>query len=613
MTRKQLDSGPPARKVSTRTLCVFFGVWISGLFVFGGAIDPISEGEIAVPKLRYPSAMVWLKDRSEILVSHRRSGSVSLVPVMAPQAEPILEWNVGEENVDLAAFDGDRREFLVLDQSSATCFRAQVVGENLVLSEAIRTSKDPVRMLLGSDQTTLYVSCRWSRRLEKYRLSENPLDSRSTKEAALDLSFSPGELLLLDDGKLLVADFHGGRFLVVDTAAWQPVEEIELPANNIRGLHYDPLEQVVLVSNQYLNEQASTHRPEVNWGVMMNNHLRRLPLNLIDRGLDKRIKDGKGIGRVFSLGDELGPGGDPSALAVSRRGEVVIALSGVGRLAVKDGLNDVSVMRVPVGERPIALLMSNESRFVYCLNQFSDSISKVDLDALEVVETIPLGTQPSWESLTAAERGERHFFDASLSLRGWFSCHSCHTEGHANGFRNDNFGDNDFGAPKKILSLLGARDTGPYAWNGEVTSLAHQALKSLDKTMRREAANEVIADHIAAYVETLKAPPGVQSARGVEDSRVARGKEVFRAARCHRCHEPPYFTSDEIYEVGLLDERGRSQFNPPSLRGVSQRDRYFHDGRAPTLTSVFEQLRHPNDKAYSDKDIQALVAYLQTL
>ena len=40
------------------------------------------------------------------------------------------------------------------------------------------------------------------------------------------------------------------------------------------------------------------------------------------------------------------------------------------------------------------------------------------------------------------------------------------------------------------------------------------------------------------------------------------------------------FTLDRIANVKLKDEKGLTKFNPPSLRGVSQDGRYFHDSRA---------------------------------
>ena len=35
------------------------------------------------------------------------------------------------------------------------------------------------------------------------------------------------------------------------------------------------------------------------------------------------------------------------------------------------------------------------------------------------------------------------------------SCHSCHTDGHTSGRLADTLGDDTFGTPKRVLSLLG--------------------------------------------------------------------------------------------------------------------------------------------------------------
>ena len=55
----------------------------------------------------------------------------------------------------------------------------------------------------------------------------------------------------------------------------------------------------------------------------------------------------------------------------------------------------------------------------------------------------------------------------------------------------------------------------------------------------------------------------------------------------------PEYTSPERYDIGLTDEVGNREFNPPSLRGVSRRDTLLHDGRAKSLEAVFQKERHP--------------------
>ena len=53
-----------------------------------------------------------------------------------------------------------------------------------------------------------------------------------------------------------------------------------------------------------------------------------------------------------------------------------------------------------------------------------------------------------------------------------------------NGRLNDNLTDGSFGTPKRVLSLLGVKDTGPWAWNGHMKDLETQVRTSLKSTMQ---------------------------------------------------------------------------------------------------------------------------------
>ena len=77
-------------------------------------------------------------------------------------------------------------------------------------------------------------------------------------------------------------------------------------------------------------------------------------------------------------------------------------------------------------------------------------------------------------------------------------------------------------------------------------------------------------------------PPSL-AARAV--FRVAEVRELPRPARVH--------VTPKRYDVGLVDEVGNHEFNPPSLRAVSRRDAFLHDGRARSLREVFARRRHP--------------------
>ncbi len=242
--------------------------------------------------------------------------------------------------------------------------------------------------------------------------------------------------------------------------------------------------------------------------------------------------------------------------------------------------------RIKAGRRPTAIISSPDGRHAYAADTFGDAILVVDIAAKKVECQIALGPEPA---LTASERGERLFYDARLSHDGWFSCHSCHSDGHTTGLLNDNLTDGSFGTPKRILSLMGVGDTGPWAWNGSMRTLESQIEKSIQSTMQGAKPPPEQVSDLAAYLKTLPPPPALAT----KDTHAAkRGRRVFTSQGCTACHVPPTYTSEKTYDVGLQDEAGNVAFNPPSLRGVGQGGPYFHDGRAATLEDVVAKYRH---------------------
>lgn len=167
---------------------------------------------------------------------------------------------------------------------------------------------------------------------------------------------------------------------------------------------------------------------------------------------------------------------------------MIASLSGINQVAfTKLPGNDIT--RVSVESRPTAMTVDPKRQCAFVANTLSDSISIIDIPSRSVTGTVKLGPIPE---PTLTDQGERLFYNAKLSLDGWYSCNSCHINGHSNGLRNDNF-------------------------------------------------------------------------------------------------------------------------NPPSLRGVSQRPNFFHDNRASSLREVFTRYRHPDGDLIPQKDLEALLAYLKQL
>ena len=144
--------------------------------------------------------------------------------------------------------------------------------------------------------------------------------------------------------------------------------------------------------------------------------------------------------------------------------------------------------------------------------------------------------------------------------------------------------------------------------------LEEQVRKSIRTTMRGTEPTHEQVTALVAYLRTLPPPPSLLRARQRHTGEtVSRGARVFRQQGCTDCHEPPRYTSPEIYDVGLQDRLGNRRFNPPSLLGVSQRSALFHDGRAISVRDVLLRYRHGIDRNTSSTEIEELIDYLNSL
>jgi mono/diheme cytochrome c family protein len=197
------------------------------------------------------------------------------------------------------------------------------------------------------------------------------------------------------------------------------------------------------------------------------------------------------------------------------------------------------------------------------------------------------------------------------------SCHSCHINGHTNHQLNDNFSDQSFNTPKLVISLLG-RCTPlmePFAWNGSRPNLTSQIQNSVAETMHgKESLSLDELRALEAYLAKLPPPPSILEARGeIDASSIQHGRDLFENLQCGECHPSPSYTSTGLFDVGLADESDWRRFNPPSLIGVGQRDRFLHDGRTESLDDLFRNVRHQLPRELSDDERVSLITFLKSL
>ncbi len=371
-----------------------------------------------------------------------------------------------------------------------------------------------------------------------------------------------------------------------------------IEGHNIRGLALAQDRKSVLIAQQQIPDKAVASYDGVHWGRIVTNAVQVLDLSkLLEKENAKPLS-----GWLNTFGDVGNATADASEVLTGPNGLVAVAFSGVGEVSVR--YKNAS-RRVPVGMAPEAMAVSAEH--LYVANRLEDSISVIELATGQVTNTISLGPMPA---LTAEERGEKLFFNAKLSHDGWLSCHSCHTEGHTAGLVVDTLGDGDYGAPKLVPTLLGTRDTQPWGWDGSMELLRQQIQQSFTTTMHGEPLSAREMEDIFAYITSLDSPPPVGEA---PKDLIAEGRKVFEAQGCVNCHAPPAYTTPLAVEVDLVDEQGRNRFNPPSLRGVSQRRRFFHDGRAKSLEDVLQKVRHQLEDPLTPKETNALLAFLRSL
>lgn len=585
--------------------------------LMSGRSDDALKGETKPPSARWrrPVAVVVLDDGRHAVVANQRSGSLSLLDLEALRV--VGESQVGESLSDIVAFPGrtvssDKSapaataRWLACDDAAHELLLIDRKGDGFTVTKRMKVSPFPVTVTVDASGSHAFVASLWSRTisvvdLARWQDEANVTDSPIVR--SVRLPFAPRAMCYVEDStKLIVADAFGPKLAVIDLLAARVESVRELPAHGIRQLRLHPTQPRLLLTHQMLNRLSQTTFDDVHWGALMVNCFRSL---LLADVLDPK-RDPLEHGELEYLGQPDHGAGDPNGFVMRPNGFIAVVLSGTNELISDDGHQQWTT-RVTLGEHPTAIALAAEGTRAVVVNTLSDSVSVVGLSQSAVIGTIPLGTQPE---LTAVDRGERLFRSARLSHDKWFSCQSCHVDGHTNGLLNDNLTDGSFGTPKRVLTLRGVADTSPYAWTGRFTTLADQVRHSARSTMQGEPLADEEVDDLAAYLRTLPSPPGIGSS---DKAAAQRGAALFERLECARCHARPTFTSDRVADVKLKDEKGPAKFNPPSLRGVSQNGPYFHDGRAASLAEVFAKFEHQLDREMTADELRDLVEFLNSL
>jgi cytochrome c peroxidase len=271
--------------------------------------------------------------------------------------------------------------------------------------------------------------------------------------------------------------------------------------------------------------------------------------------------------------------------------------------------------RVDLGGRPMKAAFKDK-RHAVVANYLLDAVQVVDVEAGKLVRTIPLGS-PSRPGL--ARRGEALFYDARRSHNQWFSCHTCHVDGHTCGLNFDTLNDDSYGNPKLTPTLRNVANTGPWTWHGWQKDLGAAVNKSLTETMFGPKPKQEETRALVAFLKTLQHPPNPRRGKdGSLDAAAQRGQTLFAGkAKCARCHKGENYTSERNYDVGLeADGSPYWLWNPPSLLGLYDRGPFLHDGRAKSLDDLLRNHHTPaklGGKKLTNGERRDLVEFLNSL
>jgi len=577
---------------------------------------------------RSPAALALSADGSRLLTANQTSGSVSLVD---PKSGRVLAETPTGDRPAGVAFSKDGSRGVVSHWYGYDVAILEVGADSLKVVGRVEVGPEPRGVVVHPDGSTAYVAVGVANEVVRLDLDTRAVTGRLT------VGREPRGLALSADGaRLLVANARSADLSVIRTASWEVERTLPVQARsgNLRQVAVAADGKAAYVANMR-NPGFATTANNIDLGWVLGQCLTRVSV------------DGSTPYATLTLDARGRASGDAHGVAVSRDGtflavacggthEVIIVRTDRKRIPWRpDGSRDLipaellngdgRFRRVETGGRPTELAFAPDGKTLYAANYLANAVDVIDAEKAERTATIFLGG-PDEPSL--ARRGEAVFHDATRSLNQWYSCNTCHSDGHTNGLDFDtlNDGRQDLSSAhlrsrKKVPTLRGVAETGPWTWHGWQTRLDDAMSESFTKSMqgKRPSGDDVKA--IVAYLGTLEFPKNPYRAKdgGLTPS-AARGEAVFRSAKaaCNTCHRGPEFTDGKVHVVGLEEpDDAYRGYNPPSLRGVYDKDPYLHDGRSRTLRDALASPHSPDAVTglgdLTGAELDDLIAYLKSL
>jgi cytochrome c peroxidase len=238
---------------------------------------------------------------------------------------------------------------------------------------------------------------------------------------------------------------------------------------------------------------------------------------------------------------------------------------------------------------------------------FSDTLNIVDI-ATETINTVAYNPK---RKESAENTGEKVFNDASYCYQNWQSCNGCHPGDARTDAMNWDLMNDGIGNPKNCKSLLYSYETPPSMISG-IRQNAELAVPAGFKFIQFSEIDPYLLGCVDAYLKSLRPLPSPWLVNGVLSDKALKGLKVFEKLRCGICHNGPYFTDMKMHRIGENVEF-EAGWDTPTLIEVWRTAPYLFDGKAATLKEVFSVYKHDIKEKISERDIDELVEYINSL
>lgn len=200
------------------------------------------------------------------------------------------------------------------------------------------------------------------------------------------------------------------------------------------------------------------------------------------------------------------------------------------------------------------------------------------------------------------DQGFRLFHTASRGI----SCASCHPEGLEDGHVWT-----FFGKQRRTQPLAGGiSQTAPFHWKGDLPNMTSLVGDTFVARMGGTMPDPTQLASLTAFLDQIPVPKAPTRDQPVD---MTKGRAAFEKAGCHTCHSGARLTNDSNTNIGTGEA-----WQVPSLRGVSRRAPFMHNGCAKTMEDRFKDPEcggrsHGDLSVLDDAEKAQLTAYLGQL